>query len=255
MLKRREFNRLRNGVLVVSLLAWIPILAPRESPCHCATAAIGSPTVWQTLLAANPTATLASGWALMLVAMMAPMLIPAIYFIQSTSFPRTRAQLVALFIAAYGAVWMLVGAIFTVGAFVVRQSLPQSWWPAVVVALIALIWQASPGKQICLNRCHRHRPLAAFGFAARRDAFRMGLEHGAWCVGSCWALMLFPLLLQSGHDFAMAMVAIVMFCERLDKGAAPSWQLRGFRTAFLYLRKKLRRSQANPVAFAQPLAS
>lgn len=253
MFKRKEFYWLRNGVLLVSLLAWILILAPSGSSCHCPAGAMG--LSWQKLLAATPLAALASGWALMLVAMMAPMLVPAIYFIHYTSFAHTRAQLVGLFVAGYGAVWMLVGAIFTVTVFIMEQWLPRAWWPAAIVALAALVWQASPGKQICLNRCHSHRSLAAFGFAARRDALRMGLEHGIWCVASCWAMMLFPMLLARGHDLAMAAVTIVMFCERLDPGGVPTWRLRGFRTAFLYLRQKLRRSRTNPIPFAQALAS
>jgi predicted metal-binding membrane protein len=253
MFKRKEFNWLRNGVMLVSLLAWILILVPRGSPCHCLAGATGS--TWQKLLAANPPAALASGWALMLVAMMAPMLVPPIYFIHYTSFAHTRAQLIALFVAGYGAVWMAVGAIFTAAVFIMKQWLPQSWWPVAIIALAALVWQASPGKQICLNRCHRHRPLAAFGFAARRDALSMGFEHGTWCVASCWALMLFPMLLPSGHNLAMVAVTIVMFCERLDPGGVLAWRLRGFRTAFLYLRQKLHRSRTNPVPFAQPLGS
>lgn len=253
MFKRKEFNSLRNGVMLVSLLAWVLILAPRGRSCHCPAGEVG--LSWPDLLLANPPAALASGWALMLVAMMAPMLVPAIYSIHYTSFAHTRAQLVALFVAGYGVAWMLVGAIFMVVMFVMRIWLPQSWWPAAIIALAALVWQASPGKQICLNRCHSHRPLAAFGFAARRDALRMGLEHGFWCVGSCWAMMLFPMLLPSGHDLAMAAVTIVMFCERLDRGSAPTWRLRGFRTAFLYLRQKLRRSRATSLPFVQALGS
>jgi hypothetical protein len=90
-----------------------------------------------------------------------------------------------------------------------------------------------------LNRCHNHRPLAAFGIAAARDALFMGLSHGRWCVGSCWAVMLLPLLLPDAHVAAMAAVTLLMFCERMDPPATPAWRLRGFRTALDWSRVQL----------------
>jgi len=124
--------------------------------------------------------------------------------------------------------------------------MPQSYLPATIVGLIALLWQASPFKQRCLNRCHSHRPLAAFGFAADLDVFRFGLEQGLWCVASCWAAMLFPMLLPEGHFIAMAAVAVLMFCERLDPPRAPAWRWRGFGTAVRSLSLRLRRPQPDP---------
>ena len=104
----------------------------------------------------------------------------------------------------------------------------------------ALIWQASPFKQRCLNRCHSHRPLAAFGIAADVDALRLGLETGVWCTASCWAAMLFPMLWFQGHFVAMAAVALLMFCERLDPPRTPAWRWRGFGTALRAISLRLR---------------
>jgi predicted metal-binding membrane protein len=95
------------------------------------------------------------------------------------------------------------------------------------VALIALAWQFSPFKQRCLNRCHAHGELSAFGAAADLDALRFGLAHGIWCACSCWALMLFPMLLPRGHLVAMACIAVLIFCERLEQPNPPCWRWRG----------------------------
>src|SRR5262249_8142641 len=107
------------------------------------------------------------------------------------------------------------------------------------VGLIAFVWQASPIKQRCLNRCHSHRPLSAFGVAADRDALLMGLDHGRFCVGSCWAIMLFPMLLPEGHVAAIAAGTLLVFCERLDPARPPAWRLRGFHTSWRWLQLQL----------------
>jgi predicted metal-binding membrane protein len=58
------------------------------------------------------------------------------------------------------------------------------------VLLAAAIYQLTPAKDACLRRC---RGPLQFLSEAWRDgpigAFRMGVEHGGWCVGCCWALM------------------------------------------------------------------
>jgi predicted metal-binding membrane protein len=205
------------------------------------------------LIAANPPPSLASDWALMLVAMMSPMLVAPIYHIRISSFARRRTRSIAFFVAGYGAVWMAAGAILLVVAIAAKWFLPQSYLPATIVGLIGIAWQASPFKQRCLNRCHSHRPLAAFGFSADFDVFRLGFEHGMWCVGSCWAAMLFPLLLAEGHFVAMAAVSILMFCERLDPPATPSWRWRGFGAALRCLSLLLLRPRYDSEPWA-PLA-
>jgi predicted metal-binding membrane protein len=229
----QEWARLRNAVLAVSLIAWIVILLePRASSCCSANGAGAS---WKMLLAATPPGALAMDWTLMLVAMMAPMLVAPLYHIRLSSFARRRRRSMALFIAGYGAVWMAAGVAIVAVELVATWRLPQSYLPAAIVGLIAVVWQASPFKQRCLNRCHNHRPLAAFGIAADLDVLRLGLDTGVWCSGSCWAAMLFPMLLPDGHFVAMAAVALLMFCERLDPPRAPTWQWRGFGTALRWI--------------------
>ena len=121
--------------------------------------------------------------------------------------------------------------------------------PALAAAVLALAWQASPAKQRCLNRCHAHPPLAAFGWRAARDALALGLRHGGWCVGSCWALMLLVLLLPQGHVAGMAAAAVLMFSERLDPPRPPAWRLRGLTPVSLWLRREWAwRRQGTPFA-------
>jgi len=179
------------------------------------------------LLAMNPPASVAAGWALMLVAMMSPVLIAPVCDIRVRSFKRRRARSIALFVAGYAAIWMALGGVLVAAGLAARMLAPQSCLPAACVSLIALVWQFSPVKQRCLNRCHAHAELAAFGAAADFAALRFGVSHGIWCGGSCWALMLLPMLLPRGHVVAMAMVAVLIFSERLEQPMPPCWRWRG----------------------------
>jgi predicted metal-binding membrane protein len=227
----REFARVRNAVLLLSALTWIVLLAGAGGVlAHCPAKTFAGtplPASFQMLLAMNPPTSLAAGWALMLVAMMSPGLITPICHIRIRSFTHRRARAIALFVAGYAAIWMAAGGVLILLELAVQLLAPQSYLPAAGIILIALVWQFSPIKQRCLNRCHAHAEVAAFGFAADRDALRFGITHGIWCAGSCWALMLFPMLLPRGHIVAMAAVAVLIFSERFEQPMPPRWRWRG----------------------------
>jgi predicted metal-binding membrane protein len=232
----RELARVRNPVLLLSAVAWIVLLAEPGGMAvhpHLHAAHSGMPlgASLQMLLAMNSPATLGAGWLLMLVAMMAPVLTPHLRHIRLRSFRRRRARSTALFVAGYVAIWMAVGAAMLAIDLAANLFAPQSYLPAAGVFLLAAVWQFSPVKQRCLNRCHANTELAAFGAAADLDALRFGLKHGIWCAASCWALMLFPTLLPRGHFIAMVFVAVLVFSERLDRPMPPSWRLRGLGSA------------------------
>ena len=225
--------RARQALLMASALAWILILAGPGNTAlfsHCPALTSGAlpfAPSFRMLLAMNSPFSLAAGWSLMLVAMMAPAVIAPVLHVRQRSFRRRRTRASALFLAAYGAVWMTAGIILLATELAASSFAPQSYWPATTAAAIAIIWQCSPGKQRCLNRCHLHREIRAFGSAADLDTIRFGVTHGFWCVRSCWAMMLAPMLLSHGHIVAMAMVSVLMFGERLEHPARPSWRWRG----------------------------
>lgn len=225
----RERSRVDVAILLLSAATWIVLLADpggTMTVSHCPVTDSGaSLDSLQMLLAMNPISSLAAGWAVMLVAMMAPTLITAIHHVRERSFKRRRARSVMFFVLGYAAIWMAAGGALIVAVLTLNLLAPRSYLPALGVGVIAFIWQCSPVKQRCLNRGHNHSELAAFGIAADLSALRFGITHGIWCVGSCWALMLFPMLLPQGHFAAMAAVTFVMTSERLERPRSPSWRL------------------------------
>lgn len=219
---RREVRRVSMTALVVSALAWLALLTrPELMAGHVHDM---SSTGVNSL---RPLGTLAPGWFLMLAAMMAPLLIAPVCHIRSRSFAARRGRSGALFVAGYFAVWTVAAAVLLTIGIAVRSLLPGSRLPASAIAVVALVWQCSPIKQIGLNRCHSHREIAAFGIAADLSAMRFGIEHGFWCTVSCWALMLLTLLVSEGHLAVMAAATILVFGDRVERPRLPSWRWRG----------------------------
>ncbi len=222
----RERSQIRAPVLFVSAAAWILlVLEPHGMGMHAQHAGMPDGSL-DMLLASNPPASLALGWTLMLAAMMAPLLIAPVRHVRDRSFARRRARSIGLFVAGYASVWMAAGVMLMSLAMAVRLRAAESFAPLGIAAIVALVWQFSPLKQRCLNRGHAHPQLAAFGRAADVGVFRFGLTHGVWCVGSCWALMLLPLLVTQWHLAAMATVTLWLSAERLEQPSFPRWGLR-----------------------------
>lgn len=173
----------------------------------------------------NPFSSLLTGWGLMVVAMMLPKLIIPIQQIYASTLRRRRFLSVLLFVSGYIGVWMIVGVFMIAVILGLHLLMPGSYIPAIVLGIIAIIWQFSPVKQKCLNRGHDHRTLAAFGWPASRDAILFGIMHGVWCVGAGWALMLLPMLLPVGHNLAMILATFIMISEHLEHPQLPRWRI------------------------------
>lgn len=213
----RELARFRNPILLLGAMAWtVLILGPGglRAMTHC-----------PVMNGETAPASLMAGFFLMLVAMMSPVLIAPLWHIHRRSFKSRRARSAALFVIGYGAIWMTIGGALWILAIAMT---PRPNVAAAGVATVAIVWQCSPWKQRCLNRCHAHGELAAFGAKADRDALLFGVTHAVWCAGSCWALMLLPMLLTRGHSAAMAAVTVLIAGERLEHPAPPCWRWRGF---------------------------
>lgn len=233
---RRAFAGVRYGVLGTSLAAWVVMVAGlpgsgREALQEfCSTTALP----WLRL---NWALSSALAWLLMLVAMMLPLILPTLAHVWRASLVRRRRRALVLCLCAYLAVWLLAGLGIEALPMLLSSLWPSNWIAAVVVLFV---WQCSPLKQHCLNRCHSHRPLSAFGFRADVDVAMLGLTHGAWCVGSCWALMAAMALLPHAHTAVMLLVALLMYCERLEPPARPAWKFRRPHTAWGLLQREWR---------------
>jgi predicted metal-binding membrane protein len=162
-------------------------------------------------------------WALMLLAMMPPLLAMPLMHVWRSSSMRKRASVAATFLLGYAATWMIAGPVLIGLALLIQGGLGEQAWFAVLVA--ALVWSSSPLQRQSLNKAHRLKRIGLFGLTAYADAFAFGATHGGWCIGSCWAWMLLPLISGSWHLAAMVAGGTVMLLERLSPSNQPRWHL------------------------------
>jgi len=87
-------------------------------------------------------------------------------------------------------VWTLFSMLATASQIALRQLALATPLVGAIILAVAGIYQLTTLKQVCLGKCQ-----SPIGFLMThwRDgasgAFRMGVEHGAFCVGCCWMLM------------------------------------------------------------------
>jgi predicted metal-binding membrane protein len=161
-------------------------------------------------------------WAVMMAAMMLPSALPMVStFVRLGTGQDGRARARG-FVGAYVLVWVA----FSVAAVAAQWALQAAGWvdPMIVstsaplngvLLLIAGAYQFSPLKRVCLARCRS--PLAFLLGEWRpggRGAFVMGLRHGLFCVGCCWALMA---LLFVGGVMNLAWVAALSVAVAIEK--------------------------------------
>jgi predicted metal-binding membrane protein len=185
------------------------------------------------------------GWALMLTAMMAPLTIPALRYAYVRSLRSRRWRAVSLVTMGHVAVWTAGGLALLAAASALRSVTGSADLALLLGLLVAVGWQLSPLKQSCLNRHCAFPPISAFGRAADRDALRFGGTHSAWCLGSCWGLMLVSMLVPTWHVAVMLGVSAWMWVEPFERPERPSWRvrlpLRSFRIARVTIRALLTR--------------
>ncbi len=191
--------------------------------------------IWQVAMVDRPMMGLTMGlgaplflaiWVVMMAAMMFPTAAPMILmFARVHMDKRARGQPFVptwIFVSGYMVVWTLFGLLAYAVAIALQAWAQQSMWLmdnaariGGAILILAGLYQLSPLKRSCLSHC---RTPLDFLLTAWREgyggAFRMGLEHGLFCLGCCWMLfvILFPLGLM--NIAAMAVITLLIFAEK-----------------------------------------
>jgi predicted metal-binding membrane protein len=166
-------------------------------------------------------------WTVMMAAMMLPAAAPMIVIFASAQARRARASAVPtwIFVAGYILVWLAAGllvyVLVQIGSEIVTgltSADRASWGPvALGTTLVAAgLYQFTPIKRVCLTHCR-----SPFAFVAqhwrdgRAGALQMGLRHGGYCLGCCWAL--FAVMVAAGvMSLAwMLLLTLVVFVEKV----------------------------------------
>lgn len=171
-----------------------------------------------------------SMWWVMMTAMMLPSAAPMMLLHASTvRYARRKGKMsappsTACFLAGYLVVWLgfsiaaalLQHALVAVGALSDMTLWSTSPWLSASVLALAALYQVTPVKQACLEHC---RSPAHYLSRHWRDgaggAFRMGLEHGAYCFGCCWVMMLLLFVGGVMNLLWIAALAVFVLTEKL----------------------------------------
>jgi predicted metal-binding membrane protein len=165
-------------------------------------------------------------WAVMMVAMMLPAAAPMILLynrVATASAGGSGRGYAAVFAAAYLGIWALFSAAAALAqALAVSSGVVSEMSLAVgdlrlagALLLLAGLYQLSPLKRACLDACRS--PLSFIMRLSRpgaAGALRLGLAHGLYCLGCCWALML---LLFAGGVMDLALIGAIAVLVAVEK--------------------------------------
>jgi len=168
-----------------------------------------------------------ASWQVMTVAMMLPSSMPVVSMMAYASKRQRHPWAIqGAFLGGYAVIWTA----FAFTAFLVDTLVHQlvnhwgwlythSWLIGAVTFAIAGGFQFSLLKEHCLKQCRS--PLSFFVHYYRQGisaAYRMGLRHGVFCLGCCWALMLVMFGVGVGSLVWMAVLTGVMVVEKTYPG-------------------------------------
>lgn len=166
-------------------------------------------------------------WFIMMIAMMTPSVSPMVMMFTTVSRQKKlKKQPYAptfIFLAGYLVAW----ALFSIFASAVQWPLHEShllnpmmnsnsYLLSGAILILAGAYQWTPMKDACLSQC---RTPLGFLMAAWKDgnagAFQMGLYHGMFCVGCCWALMAVLLAVGVMNMLWVLLIAIFVLLEKI----------------------------------------
>lgn len=158
-------------------------------------------------------------WIIMMIAMMVPTAVRTLMIFSriTTQYSKPAVTYTYCFLAGYIAVWTGFSLIATLLQWQLDQlgllspvmSLSSKPFTAVLL-IIAGIYQCSALKNACLKQCQSPMAFISEHFKpGPGGSFTMGLQHGGYCLGCCWILML--LLFLAGVMNLIWIILITMF--------------------------------------------
>jgi predicted metal-binding membrane protein len=228
---RRGFFSLAGALI---LFAWAALWLLGSSPYgryldHGSWLGPGSPLAWCRALPGEGAAVLLllylGGWLLMTAAMMLPTIAPLLNrFDRVVSGRGDRNRLMALVIGGYLVVWTGFGVAAHLFDMALERAARHSEWMllngwaiAAAIFVTAGLFQFSALKYRCLAKCRTPLSFIAkhwHGPKPLRNALMLGLDHGVFCVGCCWAIMLLMFVVGSANFGWMLALGLIMAIEK-----------------------------------------
>lgn len=212
-LLKRERGIVLGALAVLSALAWLWLFSRQEN------------------MGDNAAAALFVMWTIMMVGMMTPSATPVILLYAALwrrkAEDRSRGAVppTLAFAAGYLFGWAAFSALAAalqiwLGQAALLSPMMVSASPGLTgaILIVAGAYQWLPVKDACLSHCRSPAHFLSQNWSSTSfGAFRMGLRHGLYCIGCCWALML---VLFAGGVMNLALVAAIAVFVLIEKLAA-----------------------------------
>jgi len=167
----------------------------------------------------------ALAWLLMATAMMLPSTLTLLAAFRGLVARRPQgAALIAWLLAGYLAVWLAFGLLaHGLGLGLAGLAAGSSWlalngWAvAAAILLLSGLFQFSALKAYCLHGCRSPVTFILGRWTGKRpvrESFRLGIDHGLYCLGCCWALMLIMFAVGTANLAWMLLLAAAMALEK-----------------------------------------
>lgn len=234
----RDRAAVAGGLILICALAWAWL-----APMHMAPSTIPAPApmhghpwtsadAWSVFLM----------WTIMMAAMMIPGATPMVLEFAHTKATRrviAEVGLTLIFLVGYLGMWAAFSAIATLAQWALQRNgllsmtmASSSATAAALTLLAAGVFQFTRLKRQCLVHCrspmHTSEPTENRNALA---AFTMGLHHGLFCVGGCWALMALLFVFGVMNLYAVALLTTFVLLEKVLP--RPGWLTRGAGVAFI----------------------
>lgn len=166
-------------------------------------------------------------WQIMTIAMMLPSSMPMVYMTVHAGRQQKHPRVIPMvFLAGYAVIWTAFALAAFMGDTLIHLLVHNWLWLYLHPWLIGAVtfalaggFQFSPLKERCLKQCRS--PFSFFVRYYRKGtgaAWRLGLRHGLFCLGCCWALMLVMFGLGVSSLVWMALLTGVMVIEKTFPG-------------------------------------
>ena len=167
-------------------------------------------------------------WVTMMAAMMLPSVAPMVLVFSRVNRERARrgslgAAPTWVFVAGYLVAWTAYGFVAYALFRVAKEAAPNflGWnrggrYVAGAALVFAGLYELTPLKEVCLRHCRGPLHFVLGGWReGQAGAMRMGVEHGIYCVGCCWGLMVALFALGVMSLTWTAVIAAVIFVQKV----------------------------------------
>jgi predicted metal-binding membrane protein len=221
------------GMAAVSAVSWVYLVRMEESMSTMGGNGMAQAAVAMEGSGIGQLGATFAMWVVMMLAMMLPAIVPsALLFSNLTARrnPGNSNRATAMYVAGYAACWIL----FAAPAAALQSMLAATWLLdpmgrstsallSGAILLAAGLYQFTPLKTACLSKCRT--PLGFF-MAKWRDgsggALVLGVQHGGYCVGCCWALMAVMFVVGAMNLAWMGALTVLVLSEKV---IPPAWRV------------------------------